>query len=283
MSKRGSTAIHVVLTDLEATRLTACEKVIERGIASFLETGEALLTIRDNRLYRSSFSTFEDYCKERWGMTSRRAGQLIDAYEVVEALPEPEPAVEAWDSQEVGNMFPSSPKTRASINARQAAELAPLRNQPEVMREVWQQTVEETDGKPTAIAIRERVEARRADGTGDKIAAEISAAIRNLRLAHEHALRARDLADRAHPTKAPAILRAVVEDHPEWEQISHMFWDLQTLGQLLDDREKAYCDNHPYRTRGVRVIRTTENGMTYGWACCPECAALKEGQSNEHR
>ncbi|HUY25672.1 MAG TPA: hypothetical protein VMV09_10285, partial [Candidatus Saccharimonadales bacterium] len=200
------------LGDIEVTRLGACEKVIERGLASFVEVGEALLTIRDNRLYRSSFSTFEDYCKDRWGITRQRAHQLIDAYEVVEALPEPEPSVEAWDSGSVATMVDNAPILRSPRSERQARELAPLRDNPEVMREVWQQTVEETDGKPTAIAIRERVEARRADAPGDKIAAEISAAIRNLRIAHEHAERALGLADQVQPTNAglagPAVLRA---------------------------------------------------------------------------
>jgi len=246
------------LGDIEVTRLGACEKVIERGLASFVEVGEALLTIRDNRLYRSSFSTFEDYCK---------------------------PSVEAWDSGSVATMVDNAPILRSPRSERQARELAPLRDNPEVMREVWQQTVEETDGKPTAIAIRERVEARRADAPGDKIAAEISAAIRNLRIAHEHAERALGLADQVQPTNAglagPAVLRAVVEDHPEWGKIYDQFYELESISHFLAKRQNRRCYCHDNRTRGVRVIRTVENGVAYDWPCCPECAALKEGQINE--
>lgn len=42
-----------------------------------------LLAIRDNRLYRDSFDTFEDYCRERWGMRRDYAYRLMDAAGVV--------------------------------------------------------------------------------------------------------------------------------------------------------------------------------------------------------
>ena len=48
--------------------LTECEAVIERGLRTFVEVGEALLRIRDERLYRETHGTFEDYCRERWAM-----------------------------------------------------------------------------------------------------------------------------------------------------------------------------------------------------------------------
>jgi hypothetical protein len=44
--------------------------------------------IRDTRLYRADFDTFEEYCKEKWGWTRIRAYQLIEAAGVQAALPE---------------------------------------------------------------------------------------------------------------------------------------------------------------------------------------------------
>jgi hypothetical protein len=40
------------------------------------------LEIRDSRLYRQEFDTFEDYCRERWKMSKTNANRLIDAAEV---------------------------------------------------------------------------------------------------------------------------------------------------------------------------------------------------------
>jgi hypothetical protein len=64
------------------SRLADLEKVIERGLTHFVEVGNALLEIRESRLYQETHRTFEAYCKERWGMSRPRAYQLIEAAEV---------------------------------------------------------------------------------------------------------------------------------------------------------------------------------------------------------
>jgi hypothetical protein len=38
-----------------------------------------ITAIRDRRLYRRDFATFDDYCRERWGMKRAHAYRLIDA------------------------------------------------------------------------------------------------------------------------------------------------------------------------------------------------------------
>jgi hypothetical protein len=38
---------------------------IDGGIKTFIEVGSALLEIRDDRLYRESYGTFDDYCRVR--------------------------------------------------------------------------------------------------------------------------------------------------------------------------------------------------------------------------
>lgn len=72
------------LTRDEAQRLKYCETVIERGLNTFYEVGSALAEIRDSRLYRIKYATFEDYCQEKWGMSRRRGYELIAAAAVVE-------------------------------------------------------------------------------------------------------------------------------------------------------------------------------------------------------
>jgi hypothetical protein len=74
------------LTTEEITQLDTCEATIRAGMQTFIDVGEALLLIRDARLYRAEFGTFEDYCRQRWGMVASRARQLIGAAGVVRNL-----------------------------------------------------------------------------------------------------------------------------------------------------------------------------------------------------
>jgi hypothetical protein len=62
---------------LVTTRLATLEAIVERGLQTFVEVGNALSEIRDAKLYKLSHGTFEDYCKERWHFTARHARQLI--------------------------------------------------------------------------------------------------------------------------------------------------------------------------------------------------------------
>jgi hypothetical protein len=46
----------------------------------------ALAEIRDSRLYREEFETFEGYCKDRWDFSRPMAYQLIEASAAVDAV-----------------------------------------------------------------------------------------------------------------------------------------------------------------------------------------------------
>lgn len=71
------------LTPLDHDRLAACEETISAGLNTFMDVGSALATIRNERLYRAKFETFEDYCRSKWSMSRQRANQLIDATSIV--------------------------------------------------------------------------------------------------------------------------------------------------------------------------------------------------------
>jgi hypothetical protein len=117
------------LTAMERSALVHEEAAIEQGAE---KVAKALAAIRDRRLYREDYSTFEDYCRERWGMTHRHVNREIVAAEVAEAL---------------GPMGP--------VPERQARELADLRQDPDALRDAYQKAHEATEGKVTAAAIRE--------------------------------------------------------------------------------------------------------------------------------
>lgn len=68
--------------------LAEYEAIIERGLPTFIEVGQALAGIRDGRLYCESHGTFEDYCQERWGFTARYANMQIEAAGTVKAIAE---------------------------------------------------------------------------------------------------------------------------------------------------------------------------------------------------
>ena len=49
-------------------RLARCEERIANGLKAFWEIGEALMEIRDEKLYHETHETSEDYCKQRWSL-----------------------------------------------------------------------------------------------------------------------------------------------------------------------------------------------------------------------
>ena len=85
MSKQTKLRV-VPLTNAEADALQEHELIISQGLSAFIAVGRALIAIRDGKLYRADFKTFEDYCRKRWNFTDRRARQLIEATEVAEEI-----------------------------------------------------------------------------------------------------------------------------------------------------------------------------------------------------
>lgn len=122
----------------DAKRLAELEVVIERGKAAFIETGTALLEVRESRLYRLGYGTFDDYLAKRWPDISRSyAYRLMDRAEVARVL------------SPIGDI----------PNEAQARELAPILRSdgPEAVAEVMAEAVRRTEGRPTARVIREVV------------------------------------------------------------------------------------------------------------------------------
>lgn len=119
------------LTFEEQTRLAECETVIEKGLKTFVEVGNALLEIRDSKLYRQEFGTFEEYCRERWRMSIAQGKRLIAAAEVVQNL---------------------APIGAIPTHESQVRPLAGL--EPEQQREAWRIASEAT-ANPTAAFVEQ--------------------------------------------------------------------------------------------------------------------------------
>jgi len=72
--------------DNKEVSLKGNEKIIEKGLDTFKEVGEALARIKDKKLYRASHSNFGDYCKAHWHFTQQHARRLINAAKIVKEI-----------------------------------------------------------------------------------------------------------------------------------------------------------------------------------------------------
>lgn len=128
----------------ETLTLEHYEHIIGEGIQTFVQVGHALLTIREQKLYRASYTTFEDYCRQRWDLSRPYAYQLIEASQVVERV------------SAMADIVP--------VNEAQARPLAKL--PPEQQPEVWREVVDTAPaGKVTAKHVQETVKRVKAGPT----------------------------------------------------------------------------------------------------------------------
>jgi hypothetical protein len=66
-------------TDREVTNLLEeQEKIIRDRMRAVEEVAQALKTIRDEKLYRLTYKTFNDYCRQVWGFGKDKAYRLIN-------------------------------------------------------------------------------------------------------------------------------------------------------------------------------------------------------------
>ena len=67
-------------------RFDHLDEVVTAGLKTFLAVAEALAEIKAAKLYRENFGNFEEYCKQRHGLSRTRAYQLLDARDVMGEL-----------------------------------------------------------------------------------------------------------------------------------------------------------------------------------------------------
>jgi len=121
------------LTVAEELKLEQYENVIKQGLGGFMLVGKALTAIRDEKLYRAKFETFDDYCGQQWGMGKQYAYRLIEAYTMTETLKS-----ELQKSPIGDNRLPT--------NESQVRPLGPL--EPKQRIKAWRQVLKNCEGKP---------------------------------------------------------------------------------------------------------------------------------------
>lgn len=156
------------LTTNDDQRLVECEAKIDRSLRSFVDIGDALLEIRESRLYRNSHQNFEQYCQSRWNITKSRANQLISASRLVENLE---------NNGQLGGVLPSSESVARELQRvdadrqqevwSQVVSTAPrgANNEAVVTARHVRETVESIAATPEPVATTERV----TDATGEPV------------------------------------------------------------------------------------------------------------------
>jgi hypothetical protein len=131
-----------MLTDAERARLAELEGVISTGLQTFVEVGTALLEIRETGLYAESSSSFEDYCQEKWGMTRRRASQLIEGAEIYLQI-----GCENAEHRNHGSDVAIKKGVNSAVQPTNERQVRPLSRLPEGERqEAWNEAVEAANG-----------------------------------------------------------------------------------------------------------------------------------------
>ena len=121
-----------ILSKTESTRLVELEGVIAENLHGVFRVGRALVEIRNGKLYRVDYATFEDYCRNIWDLGRPRAYQLMDGSEVFDHLS----TIVDKQVSPIGDILPT--------NEAQTRPLAPL--PPETQTEVWTLVIETAKG-----------------------------------------------------------------------------------------------------------------------------------------
>ncbi|MDE2103840.1 MAG: hypothetical protein KGL39_41770 [Patescibacteria group bacterium] len=114
------------LSSSEQKRYAACKEQISSGLQTCFDTGAALIEIRDSKLFREDFNTFEKFCQQTYKIGRAHAYRLIEASEM--------------------KMSPIGDKIETESQARALAKV-PAESRPEVMKAVVE------SGEVTAKAI----------------------------------------------------------------------------------------------------------------------------------
>lgn len=155
MTNPDAAQLSLDLTEEEQNELETCERIIERNLKAFMETGGALMTISEKRLYRATHSTFDAYCRDKWNISRQYAYQLMQAADIAEEV-----------SAIVDIPAPSNPA--------QVRPLAKLETTAE-RQEAWQEAVETApEGKVTAAHVQAVVQKRtEPEKPAEKLSSEV--------------------------------------------------------------------------------------------------------------
>ncbi|WP_226889482.1 hypothetical protein [Nostoc sp. MG11] len=115
------------------------------------------MELRNRRLYRSTHSTFEEYCKDRFGFQRRHPYRLIEASAVFDNLMKMCPN---WTQNEIEDDPATVHSDQLQILPTSEGQIRPMTKlEPQQQRQVWQQAVEQAGNKiPSARIVSDVVQ-----------------------------------------------------------------------------------------------------------------------------
>ena len=96
---------------------------IQAGLNAFQRAGKKLIRIRDERLYREEYDTFEDFCKATLGKSKSYINNVIQGYELIQALIAQGETV-LPDSERLARQLAKYPKGDRKLIWKRAVQIA---------------------------------------------------------------------------------------------------------------------------------------------------------------
>ena len=119
-------------TEQEKEMFAVHEETIKQNLGAFVKVGKALKAIQLQKLHRvAKFDSFEDYCREQWGLSRQYAYRLMDAYTCMDKLQKA--------------LSPKGEKVLMPANESQVRSMTAL--EPEKQVKAWQQVLKSREGK----------------------------------------------------------------------------------------------------------------------------------------
>lgn len=161
----SSGATQTPMTARDRKLFLSKENILEHHFSTFKQAGEALLAIRDQRLYRENHVSFDIYCRARWDMSKTQANRLISAAQVVGSLtsPETEQIVSRLTEGSVRPLTTLKPETQKRVVERLAASHPAGKD---ITAKLVQQTARE-------IAPKEVPKGKKKDGEGGRAGSDL--------------------------------------------------------------------------------------------------------------
>lgn len=129
-------------TKQEVEMFAVYEDTIKQNIGGFMKVGKALKAIQTQKLHRvAKFDSFEDYCRDRWGLSRQYAYRLIYASTCVENLQKA--------------LSPNGENVQLPTHESQVRSMAS--EDPEIQVKTWQQVLKVRKGKSITADEVERV------------------------------------------------------------------------------------------------------------------------------
>jgi len=167
----------------EQRRLAELEAVVDTNLKGYINVGMALAEIRDSRLYRFEYKTFDEYMIQVWDVKAKRAYQLIKSAEAAKNLE----MIQLEEENQMSTMVDILPTSE-----RQIRPLVPFSKEEQI--EIWKRVLDTSSTENIRITsdlvekcvreykqtpIKEEIKRLKARGhNGQKISAEMDEAFR---------------------------------------------------------------------------------------------------------